>query len=257
MAAASLAYSAVLAGAFGAVLGSFLNVVAHRLPLGESVVRPRSRCPHCRTAIRALDNVPVLSWILLGGRCRDCSAAIPARYPLVELGTGVLLACVAVTADDLTSLLLGCALVLLLVPVTLIDLEHRIIPNRLTLIGAVTAVAVVTATDPDALTAHLIAGLAAGGFLLAAALARPGGMGMGDVKLAGVLGLFLGSAVAPALLVALLTGSIVGAAIIVFKGAAEGRKTAIPFGPFLALGGLAGVFAGELVVDWYLESFLL
>ena len=252
----SVAYSAVMAGAFGAVLGSFLNVVAYRLPLRQSVVRPRSRCPHCETQIRSLDNVPVLSWLLLRGRCRDCAQPIPARYPLVELGTGLLLAAVALSASDLTSLLLGVTLVLLLVPIALIDLDHRIIPNRLTLIGALSAPGILLATEPVALGEHAIAGLAAGGFLLAAALARPGGMGMGDVKLAGVLGLFLGSAIAPALLVALLSGTLVGAAIIARKGAA-GRKIAIPFGPFLALGGVFGLLAGDPIVTWYLESFLL
>ena len=252
----SLTYSAVVLGALGAILGSFLNVVAHRLPLSQSVVHPRSRCPHCEIQIRAFDNIPVVSWLLLGGRCRDCAEPIPARYPLVELGTGVLLAGVAVTAPDPGALLLGAVLLLLLVPITLIDLDHRIIPNRLTLAGAVLAPCIIVATDPDVLTEHLVAGSAAGGFLLAAALARPGGMGMGDVKLAAVLGLFLGRAVAPALLVALLAGSLVGAAIIARKGAAEGRRTAIPFGPFLALGGLVGIFAGDRLVAWYLESFL-
>ena len=252
----SLAFSAVVLGALGAILGSFLNVVAHRLPLSQSVVHPRSRCPHCETQIRALDNIPVLSWLMLGGRCRSCAEAIPARYPLVELGTGLLLAGVALTAADVGSLLLGAVLALLLVPITLIDLDHRIIPNRLTLAGALAAPAVVAATDPSALPEHLIAGTAAGGFLLVAALARPGGMGMGDVKLAAVLGLFLGRAAAPALLIALLAGSIVGAAIIARKGAVEGRKTAIPFGPFLALGGVVAIFAGDRLVGWYLESFL-
>ena len=252
----SVAYSAVVAGAFGAVLGSFLNVVAHRLPLKQSVVRPRSRCPHCETQIRSFDNVPVFSWLLLRGRCRDCAHPIPARYPLVEVGTGVLLAGVALSASNLTSLLLGVTLVLLLVPITLIDLDHRIIPNRLTLIGALSAPAILLAAEPAALPEHLVAGLAAGGFLLAAALARPGGMGMGDVKLAGVLGLFLGSAVGPALLIALLSGTLVGAGIIARKGAA-GRKIAIPFGPFLALGGVFGLLAGDFIVSWYLESFLL
>lgn len=250
------ASGAVIVGAFGTLLGSFLNVVAYRMPLHQSVVHPRSRCPHCETQIRSIDNVPVLSWLWLRGRCRSCDAPIPVRYPLVELGTGLLLAGVALTAADLSSLVLGLVLVLLLVPVTLIDLDHRIIPNRLMLIGAVTAPAVLLATDPGALPEHLIAGLAAGGFLLAAALARPGGMGMGDVKLAGVLGLFLGRAVGPALLVALLAGSVIGAVIIARKGAVAGRKTAIPFGPFLALGGVFGVFAGDGVVDWYLEAFL-
>ena len=248
---------AVMVGALGTLLGSFLNVVAHRMPLHQSVVHPRSRCPHCETQIRSLDNVPVLSWLWLRGRCRSCATSIPARYPLVELGTGVLLAGVAVAAPDLASLLLGIVLVLLLVPVTLIDIDHRIIPNRLMLIGAVAAPAILLGADPGALPEHLIAGLAAGGFLLAAALARPGGMGMGDVKLAAVLGLFLGRAVGPAMLVALLAGSVIGAVIIARRGAAEGRKTAIPFGPFLALGGVVGVLAGEPVVDWYLETFLV
>lgn len=247
---------AVMVGVLGTLLGSFLNVVAYRMPLHQSVVHPRSRCPHCETQIRSLDNVPVLSWLWLRGRCRSCAEPIPARYPLVELGTGLLLAGVALTATDLGSLVLGLVLVLLLVPVTLIDLDHRIIPNRLMLIGAVTAPAVLLATNPGALPEHLIAGLAAGGFLLAAALARPGGMGMGDVKLAGVLGLFLGGAAGPALLVALLAGSVVGAVIIARRGTTEGRKTAIPFGPFLALGGLVGLFAGEAVVAWYLQTFL-
>ena len=252
----SLAYSAVVFGAMGALLGSFLNVVAHRMPLSQSVVHPRSRCPHCQTQIRSYDNIPVLSWLVLAGRCRDCSERIPARYPLVELGTGLLVAAVGLTAADVGSLILGAVLVLLLVPITLIDLDHRIIPNRLTLAGAIAAPAIVAVTEPGALVEHLTAGAAAGGFLLAAALARPGGMGMGDVKLAAVLGLFLGRAVAPGLFVALLTGALVGALIIARRGAVEGRKTAIPFGPFLALGGLVGLFAGDRVVAWYLEDFL-
>ena len=145
----------------------------------------------------------------------------------------------------------------MLVPITLIDLDHRIIPNRLTFIGAVAALVVLAAMRPQDLVEHLVAGVAASGFLLAAALARPGGMGMGDVKLAGVLGLFLGAAVAPALLAALLAGTIAGLAIIARKGSVEGRKTAIPFGPFLAVGGCVGIFVGDPLVNWYLERFLL
>jgi len=249
------ATGAVLAGTAGALLGSFLNVVAYRLPRGESLVRPRSRCPGCATPVRPYDNVPVLSWLALRGRCRACRAAIPARYPLVEAGTAVLAALVAVLAGSPAELALGLAFVLLLVPVALIDLEHRIIPNRLTALGAVVAVAVLAATDPGRLPEHAIAAVAAGGFLLAAALAYPGGMGMGDVKLAAVMGLFLGRDVAPALLFGLLAGSIVGMAIIARRGAREGRKTAIPFGPFLALGGLFGLLAGDAVVAWYLGAF--
>ena len=151
--------------------------------------------------------------------------------------------------------LLGLALVLLLVPITLIDLDHRIIPNKLTIAGAVIAPVLVALTAPDALVEHLIAGVAAGGFFLLAALAYPRGMGMGDVKLAAVLGLFLGRAVGPAIFVALVAGTLVGAAVIARKGAQEGRKTAVPFGPFLALGGVVALFAGDAMVDWYLGTF--
>jgi leader peptidase (prepilin peptidase)/N-methyltransferase len=139
--------------------------------------------------------------------------------------------------------------------VAFIDLDHRIIPNAIVLPGAVAAVAIVAATEPNELSEHLIAGAAAAGFLLVAVLAYPRGMGMGDVKLAGVLGLYLGRSVGPAMLVALLSGTIVGVVIIARKGAAEGRKTAVPFGPFLALGGLVGLFFGPDIVDWYLDSF--
>ncbi len=249
-----LASGALVAGAFGAIFGSFLNVVAYRLPRRESVVHPRSRCPHCDTQIRAFDNVPMLSWVALRGRCRDCRTPISARYPLVELLTAVLVAAVVLLKPTPVEMLTGVVLVLLLVPVTLIDLDHRIIPNKLMLIGTVAAAALL-ALHPEHLVEHLIAAVAAGGFLLAAALARPGGMGMGDVKLAAVLGLFLGRSTGPAILVALLAGTLIGALIIARKGAQEGRKTAIPFGPFLALGGLAGFFAGDLVVDWYLSNF--
>jgi leader peptidase (prepilin peptidase) / N-methyltransferase len=142
------------------------------------------------------------------------------------------------------------------VPAALIDLEHRIIPNKITALGAVLALAIGLALDPAGEPGRLIAGAGAGGFLLAAALAYPGGMGMGDVKLAGMMGLFLGAAVAPAILIALLTGVLLGAVVIARKGAAQGRKTAIPFGPFLAVGALVGVFAGQPLVDLYVNHFL-
>jgi leader peptidase (prepilin peptidase) / N-methyltransferase len=245
----------VIAAVLGAVLGSFLNVVAYRLPRGESLSRPRSRCPHCETPIRPYDNIPVLSWLLLRGRCRSCRAPISPRYPLVEAATGLLCALVVVAKGADADALLGLALVLLLVPITLIDLDHRIIPNRLTLIGAVIAPLLVAFTDPGALPEHLIAGVAAGGFFLIALLAYPSGMGMGDVKLAAVLGLFLGRAVGPAIFVALVSGTLVGALVIARKGTREGRKTAVPFGPFLALGGVVALFAGDAMVDWYLDTF--
>jgi leader peptidase (prepilin peptidase) / N-methyltransferase len=242
----------VAAGLLGAIIGSFLNVVAYRLPRGESLSRPGSRCPGCATPIKPYDNVPVLSWLLLRGRCRSCKIRIPARYPLVEAGTGLLCALVALAADDVW---LGLAFVLLLVPVTLIDLEHKIIPNRLMLIGAVAAPAILAVTAADAIPEHLIAAAAAGGFFLVAAIAYPRGMGMGDVKLAAVMGLFLGRSVAPAIFVALIVGTLVSALVIARRRAGDRRGIEVPFGPFLALGGLVGLLAGDAIVDWYLATF--
>jgi leader peptidase (prepilin peptidase)/N-methyltransferase len=244
-------YAAVL----GAIFGSFLNVVAYRLPRGESLSRPRSRCPGCGKPIRPYDNIPVLSWLMLRGRCRACGIRISARYPLVEAGTAVLCALVVLAKGADEDALLGLALVLLLVPITLIDLDHRIIPNKLVLAGALAAPAILALVAPDDLTEHLIAAVAAGGFFLLAVLAYPRGMGMGDVKLAAVLGLFLGRAVGPAVFIALLSGTLVGTVVIARKGAREGRKTAVPFGPFLALGAVCALFAGDAMVDWYLSTF--
>ena len=243
------------AAVMGAIFGSFLNVVAYRLPRGESLSRPRSRCPGCQTPIRPYDNVPVLSWLVLRGRCRTCGVSISARYPLVEAGTALLCALVVVARGFDQDALLGLVLVLLLVPITLIDLDHRIIPNKLVLLGAVTAPAILLAVSPEDLPEHLIAAVAAGGFFLLAALAYPRGMGMGDVKLAAVLGLFLGTAVGSAIFIALLSGTLVGIAVIARKGATEGRKTAVPFGPFLALGAVCALFAGDAMVHAYLSTF--
>jgi leader peptidase (prepilin peptidase)/N-methyltransferase len=254
--AMTLAYAAALAGAFGLIIGSFLNVVAYRLPRGESVAFPASHCPSCDTPIKPYDNVPVLSWLILRGRCRSCHSSISARYPIVEAVTAALLVAVVLAKGADSEVWLGIAFVILLVPVTLIDLDHRIIPNTLMLIGTIVSVVILLLTDPGALTEHLIAGAAAGGFLLVAALAYPGGMGMGDVKLALVMGLFLGRNVAPALLAGFLLGSIVGGAIMARKGVKAGRKTKVPFGPFLAVGGLVGLFFGDAIVEWYLESFV-
>jgi leader peptidase (prepilin peptidase)/N-methyltransferase len=243
------------AAAFGLVIGSFLNVVAHRLPGRMSLAMPASHCPSCETPIKPYDNVPVLSWLLLRGRCRSCGVSIAARYPLVELATALLLALTVVVLGTDREVWLGLAFVLLLVPVTVIDFDFRIIPNKLMIAGAIAAPAILALTTPDAIPEHLIAAVAAGGFLLVAALAYPSGMGMGDVKLAFVMGLFLGREVGVALLAGLLAGSLVGAAIMARKGVAEGRKTAVPFGPFLALGGLVGLLAGEPIVEWYLRTF--
>ncbi|HEY2632342.1 MAG TPA: prepilin peptidase [Solirubrobacteraceae bacterium] len=247
---------ATAAGLFGAIIGSFLNVVVYRLPRRESLVRPASRCPGCATAIRPYDNVPVLSWLLLRGRCRSCKTAIPKRYPLVEALTALLCVAAVLAGGSTATIALNVTFILLLVPIALIDFEHRIIPNRLTALGALLAIAIGLALDPGGQPERLIAGAAAGGALLIAALAYPAGMGMGDVKLAGVMGLFLGTAVAPAMLIALLAGVILGAFVLARKGATEGRKTAVPFGPFLAFGSVVAIFAGDALVNAYTTNFL-
>jgi leader peptidase (prepilin peptidase)/N-methyltransferase len=174
----------------------------------------------------------------------------------VEGATAALCVGVVLSNHSAVSIALGLVMNVMVVPCALIDLEHRIIPNRITALGAVLALVIGLALDPGGEPERLIAGAAAGGFLLLAALAYPGGMGMGDVKLAGVMGLFLGAAVAPAILIALISGVVLGAAVIARKGAKAGRKTAVPFGPFLALGALCAIFAGHPLVNFYVNHFL-
>ena len=249
-----MAATATLAFLGGAIAGSFVTVIAHRVPRGESIVGPRSRCPACGARIAAYDNVPVVSWLLLRGRARCCGAPISPRYPLTELGLGALYAAtVLVLGDDPAEVALGLVFATMLAAITLTDLERRIIPNKILLAAAAIGVAIAAAADPGSLPERAIAAAAAGGLLLAAVLAYPRGMGLGDVKLAATMGLFLGRDVAPALLVALLAGALFGLALIARHGAAA-RKRAVPFGPFLALGGVVGLLAGEQIVDWYLGT---
>jgi leader peptidase (prepilin peptidase)/N-methyltransferase len=248
---------AILAFPAGMILGSFATVVAHRVPRGESIVAGRSRCPGCGATIAAYDNVPVLSWLLLRGRCRRCGEAISSRYPLTELALASLFAATTLIlgTDDLGELAMGLVLCTVLVVITLTDIERRVIPNAVLVVGAGAGLTIAAATDPGSLPGRLAAAAAAGGFLLLVALAHPRGMGMGDVKLVAVLGLFLGGAVAPAVLVGFAAGALVGASLMLREGAGA-RKRAIPFGPFLALGGVIGLWFGDSIVDWYLSSFL-
>jgi leader peptidase (prepilin peptidase)/N-methyltransferase len=247
--------AAVFAFLGGLVVGSFVTVVAHRVPRGESIVAPRSRCPACGAQIAAYDNVPLFSWLALRGRARCCGARISSRYPLTELALGLLYAAtVLVLWDDPGEIALGLVFVTMLLAIMLTDLERRIIPNKILLVATLLGLAIIVATDLGGLPERAIAAAAAGGLLFLAALAYPRGMGLGDVKLAAVMGLFLGRNVAPAILVALLAGSLVGLAMIARHGAAA-RKQAIPFGPFLALGGVVGLLAGDQLVDWYLGTF--
>jgi leader peptidase (prepilin peptidase)/N-methyltransferase len=251
-----IAFAAAFAGVLGATVGSFLNVVAYRLPRRESLVSPGSRCPGCGHAIKVYDNLPVLGWLLLRGRCRSCKSTISPRYPIVEALTAALAVTVVLTKHSAAQITLGLVLIAVLVPVALIDLEHRIIPNKITLPAALAAVAIGAALDLHGVPEQLIAGAGAGGFLLFFAVAYPRGMGMGDVKLAAVLGLFLGWSVAVAVLAAVVLGTVVGGLVMARLGVEQGRKTAVPFGPFLAVGAVIALFAGPAIIHWYLHAGL-
>lgn len=239
----------------GLLLGSFATAVAHRLPIGESWVSGRSMCPDCGAQIAAHDNIPVVSWLVLRGRCRNCGERISVRYPLAELG----LAAAFVGSwfrfeGDWALIALGCVFCLTLLVVTLTDLDHRIIPNKVLIASLVAGVALAVLADAGDLDERAIAAAVAFAVLFLVALVYPSGMGMGDVKLAGLMGVYLGRAVAPALLAGFLAGALFGLALIAKHGS-EARKRAVPFGPFLALGGLVGLFAGDEIVDWYLDTF--
>jgi len=228
----------------GLALGSFLNVAALRLPTG------RSTCLHCGHAIRVRDNVPLLSYLLLRGRCRDCDTRIGLRYPLTEALTAALAgACVLAFGVSLHALAatVFCAA---LVAISAADLEKRIVPNRIVLPATAVVLVLQEARAPS--IEWPAAGLAASGFLLAAALLHPRGMGMGDVKLMLLIGVAVGRAVPIALLTALLLG-LVPAVVLALRHGMQARKLAIPFAPFLAAGGLVALFAGHALLRWYLH----
>jgi leader peptidase (prepilin peptidase)/N-methyltransferase len=243
------------AGLSGAVVGSFLNVVVYRLPIGESLVTPRSRCPSCDTPVAPRDNVPVLSWLFLRGKCRHCGEPISARYPAVELLTALAFVGVVLARGLHPELVALIPFTAVLIAVAFIDLQHRIVPNKIVVPAAVWGVAAAAAFRTDMLPELLIAGAGAFTFLFAAALVYPAGMGMGDVKLAGVMGLYLGKLVLPALVVAFGVGAVVGVALMVRDGRSA-RKKGVPFAPFLALGGLVALLAGHQLIDLYVDNFL-
>jgi leader peptidase (prepilin peptidase) / N-methyltransferase len=233
----------------GLALGSFLNVVAARVPLRRSVVKPASACMSCGTPLVWYDNVPLLSYALLRGRCRSCGASIPWKYPLVELVTALLVAgCVLAfgLSWDAAVAALFCAA---LVAVSVTDLERRIIPNRIVLPAAAVILAAQTVIHPS--PEWLLAGVGASGFLLVAALAYPAGMGMGDVKLALLLGVALGRVVPVALMIGMVS-ALVPAVVLLARHGQAARKMGIPFGPFLAFGGVVALFAGNAILDAYL-----
>ena len=248
---------AIFMAVLGLLVGSFGAVVAYRVPIGESPLTGRSRCDSCGELVAGYDNIPVISWLLLRGRCRNCGVSIPARYPLAEVAVaaGFVGSYLAFEDDGAAWVALGCVFIAMLVIITLTDIEDRIIPNVVLAPTAVIGLVLLAVADVDELPPHLIAMAAAGGFLLVVALLYPRGMGMGDVKLAAVMGLFLGRAVAPALLIGFAVGAVFGLSLIARHGS-EARKMKVPFGPFLALGAIVGLFAGDDIVEWYLDSFV-
>lgn len=249
-----------LAAALGLVIGSFLNVVVHRVPRGESVVHPPSACPACGHGIRPRDNVPVLSWLLLRGRCRDCSEPISARYPAVEAGTAAVFAAVTWLVGPSWSLPAYLYLAAIAVALALIDVDVHRLPDAIVLPSypvALLLLAVASAVGGDwgSLGRAVVGGVAL--FLLYAVLwfVRPGGMGLGDVKLAGVLGLYLGwwgwDALAVGGFLAFLIGGLVSLPLLLAGRA--GRRTRIPFGPSMLTAALAALFVAAPVADWYLR----
>ncbi|HJV29202.1 MAG TPA: prepilin peptidase [Gaiellaceae bacterium] len=231
-------------------LGSFLNVVAARVPLRRSIVRPPSACMSCSERIAWYDNVPVLSWFLLRGRCRHCKAAIPWVYPGVELATAALVAgCVLAFGVSWDALIASffCAV---LVVISAIDLEHKIIPNRIVVPAFVIVLAAQTLLHPSPEWA--LAALGASSFLFAAAVVYPAGMGMGDVKLALLLGAMLGRVVPVGLMLGMLLALVPSVVLLARHGAAA-RKMGFPFGPFLALGSILALFWGDRLMEAYLN----
>ena len=242
---------AAVAVAPGLAVGSFLNVVASRVPLRRSVATGRSACMSCGTPIAAWDNVPLVSYAVLRGRCRHCGAHIPARYPLVELLTALLVVACVLRFGATAEALIAAAFCAVLVAIAAIDAEHRIVPDRIVLPAAAAFVAARLLLEPS--LQWPLAAVAASGALLVVALAYPAGLGMGDVKLALLLGAALGTGVAVALMVGLLAALIPAVILIAIKGQKAARKTAIPFAPFLAFGAVVALFVGETLMNAYLS----
>jgi leader peptidase (prepilin peptidase)/N-methyltransferase len=274
MTAILLAFIIVL----GALIGSFLNVVIHRVPLGQSVVSPPSACPNCGHAIRGFDNIPVLSWLLLRGRCRDCRAPISIRYPLVEAGTAAAFAVVgavllgpvlnaqaaAARASAIIVLVAYLYLAAVSIALALIDIDTHRLPNVIVLPSALVAAVLLSAAallggTPATLLTAALGALALGGVYLVLALVYPGGMGMGDVKLAVVLGMFLGFLGWPQVAVGFFTAFLLGGiyAVILLVARRAKRGSGISFGPWMLLGAWLSIFFGAGVFASYLSLFRL
>jgi leader peptidase (prepilin peptidase) / N-methyltransferase len=250
----------IVAAPFGLVIGSFMTVVTARVPVGRSIVTPRSQCPECGAQIANRDNIPILGWMLLGGRCRNCGARISIRYPLLEVATALLISVPFGLYHSLWIAIAVGALLALTPAITAIDIQHRVIPNRimypaLIAFPAYLFVVWVLGAPVDLLRMAIGFLLYGGGLLLVAVLSR--GMGMGDVKLAALIGAVLGALglryVGVAAGAAILLG---GLGAIVALAIGRDRRSAIPFGPYLAAGAVVAAFWGEPLGAWYLRTFV-
>ena len=243
---------------FGLVIGSFLNVCIHRLPSSQSIVHPRSRCPQCGHLIRVYDNIPVLSYLILRGRCRDCGARISLRYPVVELLSGAFAAMAVARFGLGWQALLMYALIAAFLVITFIDLDHRIIPDVITLPGIPIGLAASFGPGMISPLEALLGILAGGGSLFLVAwgyqlVTQREGMGGGDIKLLAMIGAFIGwKGVLLTIFIASLTGTLAGMALI-FRRRGD-MKLAVPFGPFLAVGAIAYLFMGPELMSWYLAA---
>lgn len=245
----------------GLVLGSFLNVCIRRLPEGESIVRPGSHCPYCKSSIRPYDNLPVVSYLLLRGRCRACNEPISLRYPLVEVLTGVTMVVLVRHFGPTPQFAIYAGFMAALIVITFIDLDHQIIPDVISLPGIVVGLACAAAGFGPPFGAAIAGLLLGGGFLYAVAagyelITGREGMGGGDIKLLAMIGTFLGwTGVLTTLLIASLSGALAGG-LLILLGRGDGRSP-IPFGPFLAAGATIALLLGNRVIDWYLDRFFL
>jgi leader peptidase (prepilin peptidase)/N-methyltransferase len=262
-----------VAAIFGLIFGSFGSVIAYRIPkrilreesgerdevAEESILKGRSKCPNCGHTITAIENIPVISYMLQRGRCKNCGVGISVRYPIIELVTGLLFALAAWKFELTLEAFLFAALFWVLVVLTQIDLEYRLLPDRIVyptfVLGWVgLAVAALLDDSPDRLIDAAVGAVVFGGFFFVVAFLYPAGMGGGDVKLAFVLGTFLGyfdaiGVVLVGMFLAFLIGAVVGVVLMLFSG--RGRKSMVPFGPFLALGTVLAIFVGRPIADWY------
>jgi len=236
---------------FGVTLGSFLNVCIYRIPRGESLILPGSRCPNCREEIAFYDNLPILSYIILKGRCRNCGYKIPLRYPFVELLNGILYISLFSSFGWGFPFIAYSAFISSLIVVTFIDLDYQIVPDRITIPGIILGILLSSTLLPLGLKDSLSGALIGGGLFYLAAILSRGGMGGGDIKLISMIGAFIGwKGALTTIFLGALSGSLVGIFLIVFRG--KGRKHKIPFAPFLGLGAVLSLFWGDEIIEWYL-----